>query len=53
LKQKIAELNGEIEIYYKQRDELNEQIKGLNFECEHLNKENLDISLRLNHKEAQ
>ncbi|QCD94838.1 hypothetical protein DEO72_LG5g2927 [Vigna unguiculata] len=53
LKQKIADLNGEIDIYYKQRDELNEQIKELNFECENLKKENLDISLRLNHKETQ
>ncbi|WVZ16022.1 hypothetical protein V8G54_013588 [Vigna mungo] len=53
LKQKFAELNGEIDICYKQRDELNEQIKELNFECEHLKKENLDISLRLNHKEEQ
>jgi len=53
LKQKIADLNGEIDIYYKQREELNEQIKELNFECEHQKKENLDISLRLNHKEAQ
>ncbi|ESW24281.1 hypothetical protein PHAVU_004G116900 [Phaseolus vulgaris] len=53
LKQKIADLNGEIDIYYKQREELNEQIKDLNFECEYLKKENLDISLRLNHKDAQ
>ncbi|XP_017440438.2 uncharacterized protein LOC108346027 isoform X2 [Vigna angularis] len=53
LKQKIAELNGEIDICYKQRDELNEQIKELNFGCERLKKENQDISLRLNHKEAQ
>ncbi|XP_027923457.1 paramyosin-like isoform X2 [Vigna unguiculata] len=53
LKQKIADLNGEIDIYYKQFDELNEQIKELNFECEHLKKENLDISLRLNHREAK
>ncbi|KAK7380301.1 hypothetical protein VNO78_32809 [Psophocarpus tetragonolobus] len=53
LKKKIADQNGEIDNYYKQREELTEHIKQLNFECELLKKENLNISLRLKHGEAQ
>ncbi|KAL2334672.1 hypothetical protein Fmac_015885 [Flemingia macrophylla] len=53
LKQKIADQNAEIDIYYKQREELNDHIKELNIECELLKKENLNISLRLKHGEAQ
>ncbi|XP_020239866.2 early endosome antigen 1 isoform X2 [Cajanus cajan] len=53
LKQKIADQNGQLDIYYKQREELNDHIKELNFECELLKKENLNMSLRLKHGEAQ
>ncbi|CAJ1952758.1 unnamed protein product [Sphenostylis stenocarpa] len=53
LKQKIADLNGEIDIYYKQREQQTEHIEELNFECELLKKENLNISLRFKHEEAQ
>ncbi|KAL2967329.1 hypothetical protein AAZX31_16G169700 [Glycine max] len=53
LKQKIADQNGEIDNYYKQCEELNGHIKELNFECEVLQKENLNISLRLKHGEEQ
>ncbi|KAG4388272.1 hypothetical protein GLYMA_09G139300v4 [Glycine max] len=53
LKQKTADQNGEIDNCYKQREELNEHIKELHFECELLKKENLGISLRLRHGEAQ
>ncbi|TKY45167.1 myosin-1 protein [Spatholobus suberectus] len=53
LKKKIADQNGKIDVYYMQREELNEHIKELDFECELLKKENLNISLRLKHGEAQ
>lgn len=51
--QKIEELSGEIEVYNKQNEELNEHIRELSSEYELLKKENLDISLRLKQGEAQ
>ncbi|KAK7391384.1 hypothetical protein VNO78_19800 [Psophocarpus tetragonolobus] len=53
LRQKIADQDDEIDNYYKQRDELSEQIKELTLEYDLLKKENVDISLRLKQDEAQ
>lgn len=53
LKQKIAEQDSEMDIYHKQREQLNDHINELTMEYELLKKENLDISLRLRQGEAQ
>ncbi|KAF7821836.1 MAR-binding filament-like protein 1-1 [Senna tora] len=53
LKQKIEDLNGEIDISNRHNEELNEHIRELSSEYELLKKENLDISLRLKQGEAQ
>ncbi|KAG4397916.1 hypothetical protein GLYMA_10G236100v4 [Glycine max] len=53
LRQKIADQDEEIDNYYKQHEELSEQIKELTLEYDLLKKENVDISLRLKQDEAQ
>ncbi|KAG4395071.1 hypothetical protein GLYMA_20G158400v4 [Glycine max] len=53
LRQKIADQDDEIDNYYKQHEELSEQIKELTLEYDLLKKENVDISLRLKQDEAQ
>ncbi|XP_057424694.1 uncharacterized protein LOC130718196 [Lotus japonicus] len=53
LRQRIADQDGEIDNFCKQREELSEHIKELTWEYELLKKENVDISLRLKQDEAQ
>ncbi|CAJ1977067.1 unnamed protein product [Sphenostylis stenocarpa] len=53
LRLKIADQDDEINNYYKQREELSEQIKELTLEYDLLKKENVDISLRLKQDEAR
>ncbi|XP_019427713.1 PREDICTED: putative leucine-rich repeat-containing protein DDB_G0290503 isoform X1 [Lupinus angustifolius] len=53
LKHKITDQNHELDICYKQHEDLNDEIKELNLEYELLKKENVDISLRLKQGEAQ
>lgn len=53
LRRKIADQNDEIDNCYRQHEELSEEIKELNLEYDLLKKENVDISLRLKHDEAQ
>ncbi|MED6222807.1 hypothetical protein PIB30_068020 [Stylosanthes scabra] len=53
LRQKLEDQNGEISMYCKQNEELNEHIKDLTLEYDLLKKENVDITLRLKQDEAQ
>ncbi|KAE9611306.1 putative transcription factor bZIP family [Lupinus albus] len=53
LKHKIADQNHELDICYKQHEELNGEIKELSLDYERLKKENMDVSLRLKQGEAQ